>query len=231
GDQVLVVPSDSLTPPDDTPGPDVPGGVPDGAPDGVPAMSTAAAAAAPAGHVVAAPLRVAAAEASLESARLAALAQRRSLFASPSVSAGFDAGDPTGDTHGLLPTVGIALPLPLLDRNRGGVAQAEAERERARAELALARLESRNQITRALRERRIAAARVARDRGLVASADRVAAMALTAYREGASPIAGVLEAQRNARDVLAQYVDDLAAAWIASATLRALALTPSPAAP
>ncbi|HKG94150.1 MAG TPA: TolC family protein, partial [Gemmatimonadaceae bacterium] len=81
GDQVLVVPSDSLTPPDDTPGPDVL----DGVPDGVPAMSMAAAAAAPAGRVVAAPLRVAAAEASLESARLAALAQRRSRIRSAAV--------------------------------------------------------------------------------------------------------------------------------------------------
>jgi outer membrane protein TolC len=61
----------------------------------------------------------------------------------------------------------------------------------------------------------------------VASANRVAAMSLTAYREGASSLPNVLEAQRNARDVLAQYVDDLAAAWIASAVLRVATLTPS----
>ena len=77
------------------------------------------------------------------------------------------------------------------------------------------------------RERETALARVARDRTLVASANRVAAMSLTAYREGADPIANVLEAQRNAREVLAQYVDDLAAAWIATATLRVLTLTSS----
>jgi outer membrane protein TolC len=52
-------------------------------------------------------------------------------------------------------------------------------------------------------------------------------MALTAYREGASTLASVLEAQRTARDVLGQYIDDLAAAWIATAELRALA-TPVP---
>jgi hypothetical protein len=34
-----------------------------------------------------------------------------------------------------------------------------------------------------------------------------------------------LEAQRNARDILGQYIDDLAEAWIASAELRVYTLT------
>ena len=58
---------------------------------------------------------------------------------------------------------------------------------------------------------------------LVESANRIAAMSLAAYREGAQGLAAVLEAQRNARDILSQYIDDLADAWIATATLR---LTP-----
>jgi len=33
--------------------------------------------------------------------------------------------------------------------------------------------------------------------------------------------------QRNARDILGQYIDDLAAAWIASASLRVYVLTPA----
>jgi outer membrane protein TolC len=53
-------------------------------------------------------------------------------------------------------------------------------------------------------------------------------MSLTAYREGAAALPNVLEAQRNARDVLSRYVDDLAAAWVATAELRVLALTPGP---
>jgi outer membrane protein TolC len=53
-------------------------------------------------------------------------------------------------------------------------------------------------------------------------------MALTAYREGASSLPNVLEAHRTARDVLAQYIDDLAAAWIATAELRVFSLTPLP---
>ena len=55
--------------------------------------------------------------------------------------------------------------------------------------------------------------------------NRVAAMALTAYREGAAPISAVLEAQRTARETLSAYIDDVARAWIANATLRTLSLT------
>jgi outer membrane protein TolC len=50
-------------------------------------------------------------------------------------------------------------------------------------------------------------------------------MSLVAYREGAQSLATVLEAQRNAREILFQYISDLADAWIASATLRLYALT------
>jgi len=78
-----------------------------------------------------------------------------------------------------------------------------------------------------MRQRENALARVARDRLLVTSAARVVSMSLTAYREGASSLPNVLEAQRTARDVLAQYIDDLANAWIATAELRVLAIVPS----
>jgi outer membrane protein, heavy metal efflux system len=172
-----------------------------------------------------APLRVAAATAALEAAALGVRLQRRSIFNTPSIMAGFETGDPSGSEPGILPTVGIALPLPLLDRNRGPVAQAIAEQQRATAELTLARVESQTQIARARRERAIALAKVERDRRLVTSANRVAAMSLTAYREGESSLPNVLEAQRNAREVLGQYVDDLAAAWIATAVLRVITLT------
>jgi outer membrane protein TolC len=64
-----------------------------------------------------------------------------------------------------------------------------------------------------------------RDALLVESANRIVAMSLVAYREGAQPLATVLEAQRNARDILSQYVSDLADVWIATATLRLYAMT------
>lgn len=168
-------------------------------------------------------LEVAAGEQSLTSARLAVTLQRRTLWSGFSLIAGFDWGDP-GDP-GLLPNVGVAVPLPLFSRNRGPILQAEAELQRARAELSLARAEGAARIARARRERNIALAKVARDRVLLTSADRVAAMSLTAYREGESSLPNVLEAQRNARDILGQYIDDLAAAWIANASLRVFTLT------
>jgi cobalt-zinc-cadmium efflux system outer membrane protein len=166
-----------------------------------------------------------AASAALESATLAERFQRRSLWSQPSVSVGFEYKDP--DQTGLLPTFGVGIGLPLFDRNRGPIAQAESERIRAEAELRLARIEARNDIAHATRERENALARVVRDRTLVTSANRVVSMSLTAYQEGASSLPNVLEAQRTARDILAQYIDDLASAWIATAELRALAASAS----
>jgi cobalt-zinc-cadmium efflux system outer membrane protein len=143
------------------------------------------------------------------------------------VSVGAEWHDPSGSEPGVLPTVGLSLPLPLFSRNRGAVAQADAERMRAEAELGFATVTSRAEIARTQRELSIALSRLARDRSLVSAAEQVASMSLTAYREGASALPNVLEAQRNARDVLAQYVDDLASAWIFAAELRVLTLTPS----
>src|SRR6266542_671622 len=147
-------------------------------------------------------LQVAAARAALTSAELRSRLQRRSRFGSPSVMAGFETGDPAGDETGFLPTFGIGIPLPILDRNRGAIAEADAERERSRAELALATVESATRIAQATREREMAVNRMERDRQLVATADRIAAMSLTAYKEGAASLPNVLEAQRNAREVI-----------------------------
>jgi hypothetical protein len=56
-------------------------------------------------------------------------------------------------------------------------------------------------------------------------------MSLTAYHEGAVPLVSVLEAQRNAREVRAQFLSDLAQAWITSAALRLLTLSAAPGSP
>jgi len=176
-------------------------------------------------------LVVAAAQAGLDAAELVTKLERRNRWAPPSVMAGYDTRDPGGTGNKLLPTFGLTLPLPLLDWNRGPVALADAERDRARADLAFARAESQAAIARSTRARDIALARVERGRQLVASADRVAAMSLTAYREGAASLASVLEARRTSRDVLGNYVDDLARAWIAIATARVLTLTVTPDSP
>jgi len=173
------------------------------------------------------PLPIAAAEAMLRSASLGVRLQRRSLFAATSISAGFETHDPGGDERGVLPVVGFSIPFPLFNRNGAQVAVAQAEQSRALAERDVAVLETRAAIARTERERASALASVARDERLVASANRVAALSVTAYREGAAPLATAIEAQRNAREILAQYIDDLAAAWIATAALRVRTLTAS----
>jgi cobalt-zinc-cadmium efflux system outer membrane protein len=170
-------------------------------------------------------LEVAAAQQTLTSAQLGRTLQRRSVWGSLNLIGGVDWGDPTNP--GLLPVIGISLPVPFFSRGRGPILQAEAELQRARAELVLAQAEGTARIARSRRERDIALAKVSRDRVLLASATRVAAMSLTAYREGESSLPNVLEAQRNARDILGQYIDDLAAAWIATAALRVYTLTPA----
>lgn len=172
---------------------------------------------------------VAAAEASLRAAELGIASARRSVLGLPALTFGVEEGDPSGDEPGTLPTVGLALPIPLLDRNRGGIAEASAERVRARAELAAARLETRRRVVEGTREREALRVRVARDADLVIRAQRVAARSLTAYREGAFALPAVLEARRTARDVQQQYIDDVAALLIVEAELRALARTvPTP---
>jgi cobalt-zinc-cadmium efflux system outer membrane protein len=176
-------------------------------------------------------LPVAAAQAALQSALLAARLQRRSLWSGAGIMFGVESGDPGGTGNALLPTFGVSLPLPFFDRNRGAIAQAEAERQRAEFELSLARIETQSQIAHADRERANALGRIVRDRVTVAAANQVASMSLTAYREGAMALPNVLEAQRTAREVLAQYVDDLAAAWIATAELRVFSMQPSPSRP
>jgi len=118
--------------------------------------------------------------------------------------------------------IGVSLSLPLFNRNGGEIAQATAARDRAQANFDLVGRESAAERSRAERGFTAAMARLERNRRLLASADRVAAMSLQAYAEGAVPLANVLEAQRNAREALGRYIDDVAAANDAAASLRLL---------
>jgi outer membrane protein, heavy metal efflux system len=162
---------------------------------------------------------VAAAAARLRSAERSLTFTRAGRFA-PSLEFGVEKGDPgSASPNQLLPVIGFALPFPLFNRSGGAVTQAIAERDRARVELDLTRRETDAAVARARRELVAAQARVRRSAALVASADRIASMSLQAYGEGAVPLATVLEAQRNAREILARYIDDLATA---DAALRAL---------
>jgi cobalt-zinc-cadmium efflux system outer membrane protein len=178
---------------------------------------------APAGE----PLPVAAAAASFRASERALSLAHRSVFAAPSLQVGFDADDPGGQ-RGLLPTIGFSLPLPLFNWNGGEVRQAAAARDRAQASLDLARRETGAELARVRRGFALALARLARDRRLLSSADRVAAMSLQAYAEGVVALPNVLEAQRNAREALARYIDDVAAANDAAAAVSLLTATESP---
>jgi outer membrane protein, heavy metal efflux system len=148
-------------------------------------------------------------------------AERRSRIPEIGLRAGFEMGDPTGDEKGIYPTVGVSIPLPIFDRHRGQIGEAEAARERALAVLEQTRREYALAVTLVERERTARTAVLAQDRAGLDDARRVAARALTAYREGAYPLASVLEAQRNARDALRQYYEDAGALWL---TLAALTL-------
>jgi cobalt-zinc-cadmium efflux system outer membrane protein len=173
------------------------------------------------------PLPVAAAAASFRASERALTLAHRSLFAAPSLQVGFDNGDPGGQ-RGLLPMVGLSLPLPLFNWNGGEVRQAAAARDRAQASLDLVRRETGAEQARVRRGFALALVRLERDRQLLSSADRIAAMSLQAYAEGAIPLANVLEAHRNAREALGRYIDDVAAANNAAAAVRLLAATDQP---
>lgn len=169
------------------------------------------------------PLQIAAAVEDVSAASGSLKGERRSAIGAPSLMGGFETRDPS--EKGLLPTFGVTVPLPLLNRNQGGIATAKAELQRSKASLALARVEYQAEVSHARRERSAALARVARDRTLLAAANRVAQMSITAYKAGAMALPNVFEAQRNARDVLRDLIDDLSAASVADARLRLLTLT------
>jgi cobalt-zinc-cadmium efflux system outer membrane protein len=157
------------------------------------------------------PLLVAAAAASMRASERALTLAHLNAFPAPTFQAGFDQNDPGGQ-RGLLATVGLSITLPLFNQNGGDIAQARAGRDRALATLNLTRREAAAELAAAYREHRAAIARLQRDQRLLASADRIAAMSLRAYAEGAVALPNVLEAQRNAREALGRYIDDMAAA-------------------
>lgn len=166
---------------------------------------------------------VAAAEASLQAAELAVRAERRNRIPFPTLIFGVEWDDPAEDPpNRKMPLIGFSFPVPIFNRNQGPIAMAEAERARALATLTATRLEARQRLMEGLRVRESLRTRVARDQALVVRAERVAARSLTAYREGASALPAVLEARRTAREVLGQYIDDLAALLVIQAELRAL---------
>jgi cobalt-zinc-cadmium efflux system outer membrane protein len=175
------------------------------------------------------PLTVAEAEATLAATESALKLEKHRPIPAPSVQVGLEGHDPTGGEPGLLPIVGLAIPLPLFNQSGGEIAMAEANQERARAELAQVRQQNVTAVSAATRDLRATRERAERGRDLAETASRVAAMARTAYGEGAVALPYVLEAERSAREAINQYTADLAAAITAGAALRLLnASVPTP---
>lgn len=174
------------------------------------------------------PLPVAAAEANVTAQERALTLARRRAALVPSLQLGFEGRDPSGSEPGVLPVIGLAIPLPILSTYRGDIALAAANRQRAAAELTGVRRDASAAIARADRELAVAAARLARDARLVSTGRIVAAKSVTAYAEGAASLADVLQAQRSARDAFAQYVTDAIAASNAAAAVRLVNASTTP---
>jgi cobalt-zinc-cadmium efflux system outer membrane protein len=170
-------------------------------------------------------LAVAAAEEDVVAAERSLALARGLMWPAPSLSLGFESHDPGGTENQALPTIGFSFPLPVLHKNAGAVAQAQAARDRAAAALLLARIGASQQASKALREATAAQSRLNRSAQLLSAAERVAALSLVAFREGAAALPSVLEAQRSARTAMTQYVNDLAAARTAAALLQFATLT------
>lgn len=171
------------------------------------------------------PLLVAAAEADARSSELALVLERRRWLPGISVSAGWESGDPSGTGNKILPSFGLAFPIPLFNRNGPAILAASAQRDRAAAALTLARLEQDAALARAQRTVVVARERQARSARLVEGAQRVAELSLLAYKEGAAALPSALEAQRTAREAQAQYLDDVAALRNAAGLVQLLTLT------
>jgi cobalt-zinc-cadmium efflux system outer membrane protein len=105
---------------------------------------------------------------------------------------------------------GVAVPLPLFDRNQGGIARARAEAGLARTELMQARTRILAEVESEFRAWESARDRVlVFERQLLAQADESRTIALAAYREGAVDLLAVLEAERARTDIRQHYLQAL----------------------
>lgn len=101
---------------------------------------------------------------------------------------------------------GVTVPLPFGNRNQGGIARAEAEQRVAETNLRLARNRTLAEVETAYRAYETAREQVkAYELGLLSQADESRDIALASYREGASELIALLDAQRTRSEVRSNY--------------------------
>ncbi len=101
---------------------------------------------------------------------------------------------------------GATFPLPFGNRNQGGVVRADAEKNVAEANLQLARNRALAEVDSAYRAYETAREQArAYEAGVLRQADQSLAITLAAYREGASELIVLLDAQRTRSELRADY--------------------------
>ena len=112
--------------------------------------------------------------------------------------------DPTPAFNQLV--LGVSIPLPLFDRGREGVSKALAAAAQARSQLAAAELRAEVEIRTADARYRSARQRVQSfDGGILKSADELLEAKRFSYQRGAATLLELLDAQRSANDIRADY--------------------------
>lgn len=171
---------------------------------------------------------LAAARAHVAEMRSRVSAERRGTLGALSVTGG------TRSTLGARSLVlGIAAPMPFLDRNRGNVERASGEVMVAEAMLREAETRVRAEVTASARAlAALVAARPAHaEPSLAARADAVVGVARAAYREGGTSLLELLEAQRTALDVRvaeARWMTDVLVARAELSRAMGLMITVTP---
>jgi outer membrane protein, heavy metal efflux system len=101
---------------------------------------------------------------------------------------------------------GLTVPLPFGNRNQGGIARAEAEKGVAEANLRLTRNRTLAEVESAYRAYETARDQVrAYESGILKQADESRDITAYAYREGATQLIALLDAQRTRAEVRATY--------------------------
>jgi len=107
-------------------------------------------------------------------------------------------------------TVGVTIPLPLGNRNQGGIARAAAQKQVAATNFQLMRNRVLAEVEAAYQAYLTAREQVrVYETGLLDQAEEAATTTLAAYREGASPLIALIDAQRARSEARGNYLKAL----------------------